>query len=202
MPEFQFQEMFPQRRGHDALPQADRRLRRHDQVRRPRRADGRARGADPARRPGLPRHLASAAPGPSRRSCARSSTIREASANDRFVALELLKNANIAAGGVLPMCQDTGTAIVMGKKGQRVWTGGDDEAALARGVHKTYTETNLRYQPGRAALDVQGGQHRHQPAGADRHLCDRRRRLQVPVRRQGRRLGQQELSSTSRRRRC
>ncbi len=56
----------------------------------------------------------------------------EASANDRFVAFELLKNANIAAGGVLPMCQDTGTAIVMGKKGENVWTGGDDEAALAR----------------------------------------------------------------------
>src|SRR6201994_2359608 len=69
----------------------------------------------------------------------------EASANDRFVALELLKNANIAAGGVLPMCQDTGTAIVMGKKGQQVWTGGGDEAAIAKGVFKTYTETNLRY---------------------------------------------------------
>ncbi|MBX3498938.1 MAG: fumarate hydratase [Alphaproteobacteria bacterium] len=69
----------------------------------------------------------------------------EATANDKYVALELLKNANISAGGVLPMCQDTGTAIVMGKKGQRVWTGGGDEAAIARGVFKTYTETNLRY---------------------------------------------------------
>ena len=69
----------------------------------------------------------------------------EASDNDRFVAYDLLKNANIAAGGVLPMCQDTGTAIVMGKKGERVWTGGGDEAALARGIHKTYTERNLRY---------------------------------------------------------
>ena len=69
----------------------------------------------------------------------------EASDNDRFVAMDLLKNANIAAGGVLPMCQDTGTAIVMGKKGGRVWTGGGDEAALSRGVLKTYTETNLRY---------------------------------------------------------
>src|ERR1700752_2923139 len=58
----------------------------------------------------------------------------EASANDKFVALELLKNANIAASGVLPSCQDTGTAIVMGKKGQQVWTGGGDEAALARGI--------------------------------------------------------------------
>src|SRR5207237_6792504 len=69
----------------------------------------------------------------------------EASANDRFVALELLKNANIAAGRVLPMCQDTGTAIVMGKKGQQVWTGADDAAALSEGIRRIYTETNLRY---------------------------------------------------------
>ncbi|MEE2688429.1 MAG: fumarate hydratase [Pseudomonadota bacterium] len=69
----------------------------------------------------------------------------EASDNDRFVAYDMLKNANIAAGGVLPMCQDTGTAIIMGKKGQRVWTGGGDELALARGIHQTYTKTNLRY---------------------------------------------------------
>ena len=69
----------------------------------------------------------------------------EASDNDRFVALELLKNANIAAGGVLPMCQDTGTAIITGKKGQRVWTDGNDEAALAQGIKKAYTESNLRY---------------------------------------------------------
>jgi fumarate hydratase, class I len=69
----------------------------------------------------------------------------EASANDRFVAYDFLKNANIAAGKVLPMCQDTGTAIVMGKKGQRVWTGADDAAALSEGIRRTYTETNLRY---------------------------------------------------------
>jgi fumarate hydratase class I len=69
----------------------------------------------------------------------------EASANDRFVAFELLKNASIAAAGVLPMCQDTGTAIIMGKKGEDVWTGGDDEAALSEGILKAYTETNLRY---------------------------------------------------------
>ena len=68
-----------------------------------------------------------------------------ASANDRFVAFDLLKNANIAAGKVLPMCQDTGTAIVMGKKGQQVWTGGDDAAAISEGIRRTYTETNLRY---------------------------------------------------------
>ncbi|HEX2500590.1 MAG TPA: fumarate hydratase [Methylomirabilota bacterium] len=69
----------------------------------------------------------------------------EASANDRFVALELLKNACVAAGGVLPSCQDTGTAIVMGKKGERVLTGGGDEAAIARGVFEAYRTGNLRY---------------------------------------------------------
>ena len=69
----------------------------------------------------------------------------EASANDRFVALDLLKNAGIAAGGVLPMCQDTGTAIVKGKKGQFVMTGGGDEEAIARGVFNTYQTSNLRY---------------------------------------------------------
>jgi len=69
----------------------------------------------------------------------------EASANDKFVALDLLKNANIAAGGVLPMCQDTGTAIVMGKRGQRVLTEGCDESSIARGVSDAYTRLNLRY---------------------------------------------------------
>ena len=69
----------------------------------------------------------------------------EASNNDKFVALDLLKNANIAAGGVLPMCQDTGTAIVMGKRGQRVLTQGGDETAIARGVYDAYTRLNLRY---------------------------------------------------------
>ena len=69
----------------------------------------------------------------------------EASDNDRFVALDMLKNANIAAGGVLPMCQDTGTAIVMGKKGHSVWTDGRDEAALSAGIAQAYLQTNLRY---------------------------------------------------------
>jgi fumarate hydratase class I len=69
----------------------------------------------------------------------------EASSNDKFVALDLLKNANIAAGFVLPMCQDTGTAIVMGKKGQLVFTGGHDEEAISRGVHETYETSNLRF---------------------------------------------------------
>ncbi|MCO5972143.1 fumarate hydratase [Actinoallomurus soli] len=69
----------------------------------------------------------------------------ESSPNDRFVALDLLKNANIAAAGVLPMCQDTGTAIVMGKRGQHVLTDGDDERHIARGVYDAYTKLNLRY---------------------------------------------------------
>jgi len=69
----------------------------------------------------------------------------EASANDRFVALDLLKNANIAAGGVLPMCQDTGTAIVMGKKGQHTLTSEKDEISISRGVYDAYTQLNLRY---------------------------------------------------------
>ncbi|MEO6792047.1 MAG: fumarate hydratase, partial [Ornithinibacter sp.] len=69
----------------------------------------------------------------------------EASDNDKFVALDLLKNANIAAGGILPMCQDTGTAIVMGKRGQHVLTPGGDESAISRGVYDAYTRLNLRY---------------------------------------------------------
>ena len=69
----------------------------------------------------------------------------EATANDKFVAYDLMKNANIAAGGVLPMCQDTGTAIVVAKKGRRVWTDGLDEAAIAHGVREAYRKKNLRY---------------------------------------------------------
>ena len=69
----------------------------------------------------------------------------EASPNDRFVAIDLLKNANIAAGGVLPMCQDTGTALVMGKKGQYVLTAGKDEVAISQGIYDAYTKLNLRY---------------------------------------------------------
>ncbi len=69
----------------------------------------------------------------------------EASPNDRFVALDLLKNANISAGGILPMCQDTGTAIIMGKRGQHVLTAGDDESDLSRGVYDAYQQLNLRY---------------------------------------------------------
>ncbi len=69
----------------------------------------------------------------------------EASANDKFVALDLMKNVNISAGGVLPMCQDTGTAIIMGKRGQQVLTNGTDEMPLSKGVYEAYTKLNLRY---------------------------------------------------------
>ena len=69
----------------------------------------------------------------------------EASPNDRFVALDLLKNANISAGGILPMCQDTGTALIMGKKGQQVLTTGEDAKAISKGVYDAYTSLNLRY---------------------------------------------------------
>jgi hypothetical protein len=86
----------------------------------------------------------------------------EASSNDRFVALELLKNANVAAGRVLPGCQDTGTAIVSGKRGQYVWTDGQDEEHLSRGVFDTYTGTNLRYSqvtgPAHSPGPLWGGQ--------------------------------------------
>jgi fumarate hydratase class I len=69
----------------------------------------------------------------------------EATENDRFVALELLKNANIASNGILPGCQDTGTAIIIGKRGQYVMTDGEDEDHLSHGVYDTYTQSNLRY---------------------------------------------------------
>jgi fumarate hydratase, class I len=77
----------------------------------------------------------------------------EASENDKYVALQFLRNSEISAKGILPTCQDTGTAIIMGKKGQRVWTGGGDEVALTRGVYNTYTENNLRYSQ-TVALDM------------------------------------------------
>jgi len=77
----------------------------------------------------------------------------EASENDRYVALTLLKNAEIAAEGILPFCQDTGTATIMGKKGQQVWTGADDAEALSRGVYECYTKENLRYSQ-TAPLDL------------------------------------------------
>lgn len=77
----------------------------------------------------------------------------EASENDKYVALQFLRNSEIAAKGILPTCQDTGTAIIMGKKGQQVWTGGGDEEALSLGVYHTFIEDNLRYSQN-AALDM------------------------------------------------
>ena len=77
----------------------------------------------------------------------------EASENDKYVALQFLRNSEIAAKGILPTCQDTGTAIIVGKKGQRVWTGGNDAEALSRGVYNTFIEDNLRYSQN-AALDM------------------------------------------------
>lgn len=77
----------------------------------------------------------------------------EASPNDRYVALTLLKNAEIAAEGILPMCQDTGTAAIAGKKGQQVWTGANDAEWISRGVYECYTTENLRYSQ-TAPLDL------------------------------------------------
>lgn len=77
----------------------------------------------------------------------------EASENDKYVALQFLRNSEIAVKGILPTCQDTGTAIIVGKKGQRVWTGGNDAEALSRGVYNTFIEDNLRYSQN-AALDM------------------------------------------------
>ncbi len=77
----------------------------------------------------------------------------EASANDRYVALAMLRNAEVAAEGILPFCQDTGTATIIGKKGQSVWTGANDAAFLAKGVFETYTQENLRYSQN-APLDM------------------------------------------------
>ena len=117
----------------------------------------------------------------------------EASPNDRFVALELLKNACIAAGGVLPSCQDTGTAIVKGKKGELVLTGGGDESAIARGIFDTYHDDNLRYSQ-MAPLTMYDEKNTGTNLPAEIEIdAGRRRRVQVPVHGQGRRLGQQEL---------
>ncbi|MGG2140672.1 class I fumarate hydratase FumA [Symbiopectobacterium sp. RP] len=77
----------------------------------------------------------------------------EASENDKYVALQFLRNSEIAAKGILPTCQDTGTAIIVGKKGQQIWTGGNDAEALSRGVYNTFIEDNLRYSQN-AALDM------------------------------------------------
>ena len=115
----------------------------------------------------------------------------EASPNDRYVALDLLKNACIAAGGVLPMCQDTGTAIVMGKRGQHVLTDGRDEEHIARGVYDAYTQLNLRYsQLAPLTMWDERNTGSNLPAQIEMYATGGRR-VQVPVHGQGRRLGQQ-----------
>jgi fumarate hydratase class I len=124
----------------------------------------------------------------------------EASDNDKFVAYDFLKNANIAAGGVLPMCQDTGTAIIMGKKGRLIWTDGSDEAALAEGARDAYLKRNLRYsQLAPISMFEEKNTRSNMPAQVElyaesRALCRERGRgrrgLQVFVYRQGRRLGE------------
>ena len=115
----------------------------------------------------------------------------EATDNDKFVAYDFLKNANIAAGGVLPMCQDTGTAIIMGKKGRLVFTDGDDEAALAEGARDAYLKNNLRYsQLAPVSMFEEKNTRSNMPAQVEIY-AEGDGRLQVPVHRQGRRLGQQ-----------
>lgn len=118
----------------------------------------------------------------------------EASENDKYVALQFLRNSEIAAKGVLPTCQDTGTAIIVGKKGQRVWTGGGDEEALSKGVYNTYIEDNLRYSQN-APLDmykeVNTGT---KPACTNRPVRGRWRRIQIPLRCERRWFCQQNVS--------
>jgi fumarate hydratase class I len=97
----------------------------------------------------------------------------EASANDRRVALAMLKNAEVSANAVLPFCQDTGTAIILAKKGQQVWTGGGDEALLAKGVYETYTKENLRYsQTIPLSLYEEKNSGNNLPAQIDVHATD------------------------------
>jgi hypothetical protein len=103
----------------------------------------------------------------------------EASDNDKFVAFDFLKNANIAAGGVLPMCQDTGTAIIMGKKGRLVFTDGDDEGALAEGARDAYLKKNLRYSQSTPRAKTTPTRCCSSPRAAARptkRSCSRRRR--------------------------
>ena len=118
----------------------------------------------------------------------------EASDNDKFVAYDFLKNANIAAGGVLPMCQDTGTAIIMGKKGRMVFTAGDDEAALAEGARDAYLKRNLRYsQLAPISMFEEKNTKSNMPAQVEIY-AEGEDVLQAFVHRQRRRLGQQIIS--------
>ena len=117
----------------------------------------------------------------------------EASKNDRFVALQQLKNANISAGGVLPACQDTGTAIVIGKKGENVFTGADDEEALSAGVYDVFTGANLRYsQLAPLTLYEERNTRTNLPAQVELYATPGRR-LRAALHYQGRRLRQQDV---------
>ena len=115
----------------------------------------------------------------------------DASSNDRGVAMAFLRNAEISASFELPLCQDTGTATVIGKKGEQIWTGANDAEKISAGVFRTYTEENLRYSQ-TVALDMYREKNTgtNLPAQIDLY-AHRRRCLQVPVYRQRRRLGQQ-----------
>ena len=117
----------------------------------------------------------------------------EASDNDKYVALTFLRNAEVAAKGVLPFCQDTGTAIIHGEKGQQVWTGYCDEEALSLGVYKTYTEENLRYsQNAPLTMYDEVNTKCNLPAQIDRGY--RGHGVRVPLCDQRRRFCQQDLS--------
>ena len=105
----------------------------------------------------------------------------------------MLRNADTSSKGILPICQDTGTATVIGKKGQQVWTGVKDEEYLAKGIYKTYTEENLRYSQTAPLTMYDEGRYGHQSARADRSHGHRRDGVPVPLRYQRRRLGQQDL---------
>ena len=118
----------------------------------------------------------------------------EASDNDKFVAYDFLKNANIAAGGVLPMCQDTGTAIIMGKKGRLRLHRRRRRGGARRGrARRLPEEATCAIRSSRRSRCSRRRTPSQQHAGAGRDLCRGRRRLQVPVHRQGRRLGQQDV---------
>ena len=137
------------------------------------------------------RHQSSAAAGASAPRSSTSSRTRRRPANDKFVAYDLLKNANIAAGGVLPMCQDTGTAIIMGKKGRLRLDRRRGRGRARRGRARRVPQAQPALFAARADQHVRGEEHQVEHAGAGRDLCGGRGRLQVPVHRQGRRLGQQ-----------
>ncbi len=91
----------------------------------------------------------------------------QASSNDKYVALQLLRNAEVSAKGVLPNCQDTGTATIVASKGQQIWTGGNDAEALSKGIYSTFEENNLRFSQKCAAGYVYRSQYANQSPGAD-----------------------------------